>query len=257
MGSDERREEDEIFAKLPPGIALSWGIVKQPRRGPKGELSIAKIVDAAIEIADREGLSSLSMSKVAQALGFTTMSLYRYIKGKEELLVLMQDAVCRIPIPPEDAGKSWRQEMREYFEAGVGVFRRHPWYGETSFVHLPMTPGNLAAIDWLLRIMRNLPLTDTEKMSFMLLIASYVRACGLAVIDSDRAEREGASPDAFIKDAHAAMFRLVSPDRFPYLSQVMMSGAYSEDVGDSELTGLDFGFERIMDSIEYYVQRKM
>jgi len=101
MTQDNVNEElDEAISALPNGVKLAWGITKQPSRGPKGELSIAKIVEAAIEIADRDGLASLSMSRVAAALGFTAMSLYRYVSGKEDLLVLMQDAVCAKLSPP-------------------------------------------------------------------------------------------------------------------------------------------------------------
>jgi AcrR family transcriptional regulator len=77
--------------ELPRGIALAWGIAADPQRGPKRELSVEKIVDAAIEIADADGLGAVSMSSVANRLGYTTMSLYRYVSAKDDLIVLMND----------------------------------------------------------------------------------------------------------------------------------------------------------------------
>lgn len=256
MASHDEIDMD-VLNKLPSGVVLSWGIVKQPRRGPKGELSIKKIVDAAIVIADQDGLAAVSMSRVAQSLGFTSMSLYRYITSKEDLLVLMQDAVCDIPIPAEEPGKPWRQEMKEYVWACVDVFRKHPWFGDIPITSVPLSPGNLSIIDWLLRIMRDFPLHDFEKMSFLLLLSSYGRACGLITRDMDKAFREGASPEAFSGlDYSAALKQLVKPDRFPNLYPIMMSGAYTDEGENPIGDDLDFGLERILDGIEHYIKQK-
>lgn len=249
--------DEETIKKLPPGVRLSWGIVKQPSRGPKGELSIKKIVDAAIAIADRDGLAAVSMSRVAQSLGFTTMSLYRYVTSKEDLLVLMQDAICDIPIPPEEASKPWRQEIREYVWACIGVFREHPWYGDIPIMSVPLTPGNLQVVDWMLRIMRDFPLNDFEKMSFLLLISSYSRACGLIARDMDRAIREGGSPEAFNGASYGeALRQLVKPERFPNLHPFVMSGTYTDEADNPIADDLDFGLERILDGIEHYLKQK-
>ncbi len=249
--------DEEIIQSLPSGVALSWGIIKQPSRGPKGELSIKKIVDAAIVIADRDGLAAVSMSKVAQSLGFTTMSLYRYITSKEDLLVLMQEAICDIPIPPEVEGKPWREEMREYVWACVDVFRKHAWYGDIPITSVPLTPNNLQVIDWMLRIMRDFPLNDFEKMSFLLLVSSYSRACGLIARDMDKAIRDGASPESFSGIPYAdALKQLVKPDRFPNLHPILMAGAYTDEVENPIGNDLDFGLERILDGIEHYLREK-
>ncbi|MFD1953202.1 TetR/AcrR family transcriptional regulator [Paenibacillus thailandensis] len=253
---DNGDHTDEIN-QLPPGVALSWGIVKKPRRGPKGELSVQKIVDAAIEIADRDGLAAVSMSRVAQSLGFTTMSLYRYVTSKDDLLILMQDTICSIPIPPEDPAKPWREEIKEYVDACVGIFRKHPWFGDIGITGVPLTPGNLQVVDWMLRTMRDFPLNEFEKMSFILLLSSYARACGLIVRDMDRAIREGADPGAFGGIGYGAALRqLVKPDRFPHLYPLVMSGAYTDEADNPIGDDLDFGLERILDGLEAYLRLK-
>jgi len=88
---------------------------KQSQRGPKRELSIDQIVEAAVTIADKEGLSAASMNKVTTSLGFTPMSLYRYIPSKDDLLILMQDAVCDIPNPMIQGDTDWRGNLRKFF----------------------------------------------------------------------------------------------------------------------------------------------
>jgi AcrR family transcriptional regulator len=78
--------------ELPADVALMWGLRDVTKRGPKPSLSVEDIVRAAIEIADAEGLAAVSMARVAERLGNSTMALYRHVKSKDELLILMSDA---------------------------------------------------------------------------------------------------------------------------------------------------------------------
>ena len=77
---------------LPRGIALAWGVAASPQRGPKREMSVERIVEAAVEIADAEGIGAVSMAAVASRLGYTPMSLYRYVTAKDDLILLMQES---------------------------------------------------------------------------------------------------------------------------------------------------------------------
>ena len=98
--------------------AIAWGMEVAPPRDRSGELSHEAIVDAAVELADAGGLGAVTMAKVAEALGFTTMSLYRYVSSKDELILLMQDAVLREPeVLPR------RRRRLAYRAAGL---RHHP-----------------------------------------------------------------------------------------------------------------------------------
>jgi len=87
-----QRREGKGDPPLPPGLDLLWGRREAGQRGPKRGLSVDAIVEAAIEVGDAEGLGAVSMSRVAKELGFTTMSLYRYVTSKDELLQLMWNA---------------------------------------------------------------------------------------------------------------------------------------------------------------------
>ena len=93
---------------LPPGLDLLWGRRERGKRGPRAGLSADAIVAAAIRIADAKGLEAVSMERVARKLGFTTMSLYRHVASKEELLQLMWNASA---LGAEDLvieGDDWR-----------------------------------------------------------------------------------------------------------------------------------------------------
>ncbi|MDQ0114154.1 TetR/AcrR family transcriptional regulator [Paenibacillus harenae] len=257
---DQWDNENEAIHTLPHGVKLSWGYVKRQKRGPKGELNIKQIVDTAIEIADKDGLSALSMSRVAEALGFSTMSLYRYITAKEDLLILMQEAASDMAIPAEEEGENWRESMRQFVRSIMRVYREHPWFTDIPIMGVPMTPNQLRFVDWMLRSMRDFPLSDPEKMSVILLLSGYARSSGILQRDMDRIVGTSASHEAFSGLAYtSALKQLVTPERFPYLSGVVASGVYTgesvEDGGTID-DDFDFGLERILDGIAAYLDRQ-
>ena len=93
--------------ELPADVALMWRLRETPRRGPKPSLTLDDIVAAAIAIADAEGLAAVSMARVAERLGNSTMALYRHVKSKDDLLVIMSDAALERPEPMPE-GIDWR-----------------------------------------------------------------------------------------------------------------------------------------------------
>lgn len=255
--NEDEFDRDAIDA-LPNGAKLGWGLVKQPTRGPKGELSIRKIVDTAIEIADREGLAAMSMSRIAAKLGFTTMSLYRYVSSKDDLVMLVYDAATEMAISPESAERDWREDMRDYVKATMDMFCKHPWLADVPVTSLPIMPNTMKIIDWLLRALDGFPLNDYEKMSIVLLLSSYARASGIAARDMDRAMQAGATPESFSSGAYtAALKQLVKPDQYPYLHAVIQSGAYTEEGENPVDNDFDFGLERILDGIQHYLEFKL
>lgn len=244
---------DAVEDALPRAVALSWGVAERPQRGPKRELSIERIVETAIAIADADGLPAVSMSRIAGDLGFTTMSLYRYVTSKDDVLALMQDAVCDVPIPPDEgeAATDWRQGLRVWAMASIHVIQAHPWFPDIPITGVPMMPNNLAVLDWGLREMRGLPLADPEKMSVALLLSSYARAIGVVERDIRRSQRADAPPQSGEVFA-AALGELVTPERFPDLAPLVISGVYADD-GDDGQDDFAFGLERILDGIERYI----
>src|ERR687894_236913 len=84
-------------------MVLLWGVGKGPRRG----LSVEEMVEAAVGLADDEGLEALSMRRVANRLGVGAMSLYTYVPGKAELLDVMMDTVFAEETLPDAATGNW------------------------------------------------------------------------------------------------------------------------------------------------------
>ncbi|WP_431280059.1 TetR/AcrR family transcriptional regulator C-terminal domain-containing protein [Leifsonia poae] len=194
------------------------------------------------------------MSKIATTLGFTTMSLYRYVTSKDDILLLMQDAACDIPIPPEDDEVPWRDGLRRWAGATIEVMRAHPWFTDIPISSIPLMPNNLAVLDWGLRVMKNLPLNDQEKMSTALTLSSYARAFGLVERDMNRSREEVGAPLQSGPAFAEAMSELVTDERFPYLAPLVRSGVYSD--GEDDQDDYAWGLERILDGIQRYVDAR-
>lgn len=244
--------------ELPRAVALAWGVAVNPQRGPKRELSIERIVDAAIEIADAEGLTAVSMSRVAASLGFTTMSLYRYVTSKDDLILLMQDDASLVPVPDETHEHEWRDGVTAWVLSIRATYREHPWLVDIPISGAPITPNNLTLVDWFLREVRALPLSDGEKMSALLLLTSYVRAVSAQERDLGAAVANGDPADVTGENFFESLVDLVTPERFPYLGPLLASGGYVAQPGaapDDDDDDFSFGLQRILDGIEHHVER--
>ncbi|MFF2370172.1 TetR/AcrR family transcriptional regulator C-terminal domain-containing protein [Agromyces sp. NPDC058110] len=246
--------------ELPRGVALAWGVAAHPQRGPKRELSIERIVEVAIEIADAEGLGAVSMSRVATTLGFTTMSLYRYVTSKDDLVLLMQEAASELPVPDASLERGWRDGVTAWVLGIRAGYQRHPWLVDIPVSGAPLTPNSLMIVDWFLREVRALPLDDGEKMATLLLCTSYARATSAQDRDIAAAAATGAIAEATGEQSLSALMELVTPERFPDLAPLFQAGSYAEPsgVGDpAPDTAPDFvfGLSRILDGIETYVER--
>src|ERR1700744_4653689 len=112
---------------LPPGLDLLWGRRERGKRGPRPGLSAEAIVDAAVRIADAEGLEAISMARVAAELGFTTMSLYRYVDSKDELLQLMFNASAVGADSIVLEGEDWRSRIRSWAIIQRDMLDLHRW----------------------------------------------------------------------------------------------------------------------------------
>jgi AcrR family transcriptional regulator len=85
------------------------------------------IVDAAVALADSEGVAAVTMRNVAERLGVGTMTLYSYVADKHELLDLMSDEVSRSMLVPEPLPGDWREALRQIALRTRDALDRHPW----------------------------------------------------------------------------------------------------------------------------------
>ena len=231
--------------ELPRGIALAWGIAADPQRGPKRELSIERIVEAAMEIADADGLSSVSMGSVSAKLGYTTMSLYRYVSAKDDLIQLMSDEGIGEPPDHDEISDDWRAGLRRWAGSVTAQYARHPWLLDIPIEGIPIMPNNLSWLDWGLRILEPARMSASDAVASVLMVSGLTR--WQATID-----RSLATNDRFAAE-QAVFAELVTPDRYPALTQAMAAGGMSDEEADDPFR---FALERALDGLERVVGSK-
>lgn len=240
---------DEI--ELPPGLDLLWGKRQPGSRGPKRALSIDAIVRAAVRVADAEGLAAVSMARVAAELGFTTMSLYRYVANKDELLALMWNASAEGAESLVLSGRGWRAKLRSWALVQREMLDRHPWITEMPIAAPPLAPNSLTFVERGLAALDGSGLADTDKLRVLGLISSYSLSEARMAHDAARA---GGPPAASYEQL---LRRLVDKKTYPLLHRI----AWCDEIGDNA-SGFDeqeefaFGLDRILDGIEAFVAKR-
>jgi len=119
----------------------------------RAQLTRARVVATAIELADRDGIEALSMRKLAQELGVEAMSLYTHVRNKDDLLDGMVDAVIS-EIPIRADGANWKTSLRQTVLAARSVVLHHPWAPrtvETRTTAGPAVPRYFNAVIGILR----------------------------------------------------------------------------------------------------------
>jgi AcrR family transcriptional regulator len=237
--------------ELPRAVALAWGVAANPQRGPKREMSIERIVDAAIEIADAGGLAAVSMASVASALGYTPMSLYRYVTSKDDLLVLMQET--GVGVPPESVleAEGWRAGLHEWARATLETYREHPWLLDVAIDGTPQTPNNLAWLDAALAVLGEVPAGYEAKLGIALAVLAQVRWQGLVERGYfAAAEAAAVDPAELERRASDVIAALITPEQFPEVHRALEAGVF----GPSPESPFAFGLERVLDGIERYLE---
>ena len=218
---------------LPRALELLWQESAPPRPG----LNRDRIVAVAIELADAAGLGALSMARLAERLGCGTMSLYRHVANKDELVVFMASAA---PGPPPDpvGGSNWHDGLRNWANGLWDVYHAHPWILQTASSGLPADPGQLAWLDAGLATLAGTPLTERAKLAAVMSVLYFVR--GTAALSLDAGALDATRyPDL--------LTRLVEPTRFPALSAALADGVF--DDAEDPRAGLDSGLRRLLDGI--------
>lgn len=238
---------------LARSLELLWQGRERPGRGPRPTLTLEQIVAAAVTLADRDGLGALSMRRVAAELGVGTMTLYRYVPGKGELLDLMLDYVValREGTPPPEPGR-WRDTMEKLAENTWRLYVAHPWLLGVNQTRPVLGPNTLAGLNHALVSLRGLGLTGREKVAMILAVEHYVTGTARTHILAQRAAEESGVTDEEFWNAH-----------HPALETAMGSGAYPEVFTlppDSFFMGgdamLDFGLRPLLDGFERLIAER-
>ncbi|MFD0040027.1 TetR/AcrR family transcriptional regulator [Streptomyces anulatus] len=242
---------------LARSLELLWGTGDRPSRGPKPGLTLDRIVTAAVAVADAEGLAAVSMRRLSTELGAGTMSLYRYVPGKAELLDLMLDRVLGEPLPTDaerpvdEPPADWRASVDTMARTYLDNLRRHPWLLKINQARTVLGPSALRGLELSLTALRSMGLRDPELISVIITVNSFVEGLARTRADAAEAVRETGLSDQEFWD-----------NQRPYLERAMLSGAYpmmaglSEDTFSAEFDHFEFGLRRLIAGFEALVKER-
>jgi AcrR family transcriptional regulator len=234
-------------------LQLMWGVEAPGRRGPKPGRSIQEIGEAAVTLADREGLGAVSMKAVAQALGLTTMSLYRYVDSKDELYAVMLDIAYGPPDMSLTARGGWRRRLERWARAIAAVRLAHPWTVLIPLTEPPATPNATAWTECGLQAFSGTKLSAQQQLSSMLLVDGYVQHHIRQSLQLGFISETGESQDGG-DDYPQNLAQLVDPVRFPRIVAAAQEAMMDDDEDFFE-TELDFGLRTILDGVAQLVAR--
>ena len=247
--------EGRMSDRPPSGLERLWrreALERKPRLG----LSLERVIQSGIELADSDGLGAVSMKRVAERLGFTTMSLYRYVTSKDELLLLMQDTVWQPPAGLDVPLDGWRDGLARWTRQQYLIMERHPWLDEVRFIERAGTPSQIAWMDLGLRPLADVPLNEYEKTAILLLLSGYVSSQARLAATAREGARQGLfAPDEATEAFGELLRTVVDAERFPALRRAVEGGAFAPQEGDL-YAPLDFGLELMLDGIERLIERR-
>ncbi len=232
------------------GKITIWERIERPAAAPRSVLSHEQIAAAAIELADAEGLESVSMRRLAAKLGVAAMALYRYVTSKQELLELMVDAAyaeSQQGLPPEPCG-DWRGVLRAMAHANRARLHRHPWLGQAySQALTALTPHQLAGAEHVLQALEPLGLDPDSALAIMDTVNEYSRgAASREVTLLQIMKREGWDS---LEDVRAAlrpnMMWLMNTGRYPQFLRWVREAERKDD----DDWRFEFGLECVLDGI--------
>ncbi|AIY15646.2 TetR family transcriptional regulator [Pimelobacter simplex] len=216
-----------------------------PRSPSRTPLSPQRIVVAAVEVADRDGLGAVSMRNVGKALGVEAMSLYHHVAGKEALLdALVEWVFAGIDLP--EPGEPWRPAMRRRAASARDRLAAHPW--AVGLIESRSAPGPtlLRHHDAVLGSLRagGFPVADAAHAFSV--IDAYVY--GFVVTEVNLPF----DSQAEVADIAAAMMETMPEGDYPHLTELIVSHALQP--GYDHTSEFGFGLDLILDGLARLVE---
>jgi AcrR family transcriptional regulator len=200
-----------------------WARPEYQGRGPAPKHSRAEIAEAAVTIADAEGIDAVSMRKVAAAIGAGTMSLYRYVHNKDELYALMVESIMDVGDHEWHARSDWRDELRRLAWGVRALTLEHPWYPALAAGVTAPSPTMVRGLEHAMSVMDGLGLDIDEMLEIVTTVMTF--ASGMA--QDQLAERQAVLRSGVARhewqSRHAPYIRsLIEDGEHPYLRRIVM-----------------------------------
>lgn len=238
---------DRGLVQARPGVGTVVS-VDGPAEGPAAT-DRDRVVRTAITIADAEGLQGLSMRRLAGALGIPTMSLYRHVRDKEELILLMMDDVMGAHPPPalDPTVDDWRACVEALARLQWAMYRRHTWLAQAiSFTRPLLAPNAMAHTEWVMQALDRFGLDPNLQFRMAVMVANHVRGTAVNLAEEAQAEQDtGMTDEQWMQTQQERFAAVLATGRLPMMARFAAGGhEYSLDLL------LDLGLEAILDGLE-------
>ena len=206
----------------------------------RGRLTSARVLDAAIDLADREGIAAVSMRRLAQELGVEAMSLYTHVRSKDDLLDGMADAVVARVSPPVRPG-GWLMTLRAMVLAARRELLRHPWSARVIETRAAPGPATIAYMDRIARILREGGFSADLAHHALHVLGSRVMEFSQDLFD-DKAD---------VDPGEAAAFAERLAGRYPNIAAIALAASHEGGLGgcDDDIE-FAFGLDLILEGLE-------
>lgn len=213
-------------------------------RGPRSRASTGDVVEAALLLADDQGLAAVTIRALGLALGVSTMSVYTHVGSRDDLLVLMADAAHARLALPSYRRAGWRTRVRRVADANLGLYRGHPWLLDVSDDRVVLGPGTIAKYDHELHALDPLELDDVTRDAALTWVLDFVRA-------SARAQRPDPRREEMAEVWAEWGGRLASylGDDHPLAQRVGAAAGEAMNAAYSASHAWEFGLERLLDGL--------
>lgn len=235
--------------------------VREVAEGGDRWLTRERIVDAAVALADAEGIAAVSMRRVAAELGVATMALYRHVPSKDELVVLMSESVLVEDPFPTEPPLGWRARLDLLARTQWEIFRRHPWLAPAVSVTRPVpSPNTLRHAERAVGSLEGLPFDPPTKLYVHLLLFSFVRGIAFNFELTAQAEHEsGATGAEWMDSQRSSLEPLLTSGGYPAFARLLLEmrtleGSVEFDFSLDRL--FEFGLARTLDGIGLLIEAR-
>jgi AcrR family transcriptional regulator len=223
-----------------------WMRPERSAYGPTPVYSRAKITEAAVRIADAEGLEAATMRRIAAELGAGAMSLYRYVPSREDLVDLMADQVMgEIDVTGMPSG-DWRADLTRYADGLRVMWMRHPWIATVQRSLPSFGPNQLLLVERLMGVLDSFVSID-ENLGLVALLNSYVEGTVREEISTAlEIRRSGLSESEWMARSYPYIDRLVKSGEYPIFTKIVMEARQPHLSREDQFR---HGLQRVLDCI--------
>jgi AcrR family transcriptional regulator len=220
--------------------ALGEQIPTTPARTP---LSKERVLRAAVELADNDGIDALSMRRLAKELGVEAMSLYNHVANKDEILAgIVEIVASEVEDPSTSEGLDWKTAIRRSAISSHDAFIRHRWSCPLMMKTAAMIPSRMRWMESLLKTLREAGFSPNLTHHAYHALDAHITGFTLWQVNFPFKNREE------LLEMAGTFLKEIPADEFPYV--IEHAQEHLDEPDPNEPSEFEFGLDLILDGLE-------